>query len=206
MHHDPAVEAELHVEFIGISGWTGVVDEIDITLGLTGIMGVGFCSEEIIFRQRQQALRDITLEVSQVRRVSCSASAQNKSACSCGRVYVSQRVVWCLQGQFSTIMVSSARTSTKEFAQSLGGSDIVRAAHPRRLLYRNPVCHAAPHLLVRYRKINELYRIGLHGFMSPRTFSIRGAKGSAPFCRPDAPAGLIRFRSEGTPCPGRERP
>lgn len=118
MHHDPAVEAELHVEFIGISGWTCVVDEIDITLGLTGIMGVGFCLEEILFRQRQQALRDVSLEVSQVRRVSFSASAQNKTACSCGRVYVSQEVVWYLQGQFSTIVVSSARTSAKESAQS----------------------------------------------------------------------------------------
>lgn len=75
MHHDPAVEAELHVGFIGISGWTCVVDEIDITLGLTSIMGVGFCFEEIFSRQKQQALRDVSLEVSQVRRVSFSASA-----------------------------------------------------------------------------------------------------------------------------------
>ena len=171
MHHDPAVEAELHIEFIGIFGWTGVVDEIDITLGLTGTMGVGFCFEEILFRQRQQALRDITLEVSQVRRVSCSASAQNEAACSCGRVYVSQGVVWYLQGQYSTIVVSSTRTSARESAQSPVRSNAVRAALPRRLLYRNPVCHAAPHLLVSWRKINELCHIRLHGFMSPQTFS-----------------------------------
>ena len=118
MHHDPAVEAELHVEFIGISGWTGVVDEIDITLGLTGTMGAGFCLAQILFRQRQQAFRDVSLEVSQVRRVSFSASAQNKTACSCGRVYVSQGVVWYPQRQFSTIVVSSAITSAKYFAQS----------------------------------------------------------------------------------------
>ena len=146
MHHDPAVEAELHVEFIGISRWTCVVDEIDITLGLTGIVGVSFCFEEILFRQRQQALRDIALEVSQVDRVLFSALAQDKTACSCGRLYVSQGAVWGLRRQFSTTMVSSARTPAREFARSPVRSAASRAALPRRLLHRSRVCHAATRL------------------------------------------------------------
>ena len=159
MHHDPAVEAELHVEFIGISGWTCVVDEIDITLGLADIVGVSFCFEEILFRQRQQTRRDIGLEVFQVDRVLFSALAQDKTACSCGRLYVSQGVVWGLRRQFSTIMVSSARTPAREFARSPVRSAASRAALPRRLLHRSRVCHAATRLTKGTFPINGLYPV-----------------------------------------------
>ena len=119
-------------------------------------MGVSFCFEEILFRQREQALRDIALEVSQINGVLFSASAQGKTTCSCGRVYVSQGVVWYLQGQFSTIVVSSARSQARESQWSPVRSDAARAALRRRLLHRSRACHAATQIFRRAFAIKSL--------------------------------------------------
>lgn len=118
MHHDPAVEAEFHVEIIDPSIWSCVFDEIVITLGLTGSVRVSFCFSEIVFCEGKQTVFDLAVEVLQVRRVALSASTQDHIAFPYGRMYVLEGVVWCLRGQFSTNMVSCARTPARPAARS----------------------------------------------------------------------------------------
>ena len=124
-----------------------------------GSMGVSFRFQEIFFLQRQQTLRDIAFEVPQVCRVSFSAWAQDKTAVSCGRLYVLQGVVWRLRRQFSTIVVSFTRTPARGSARSPVRSDASRAALLRRLLHRSAVCHAATRLVRTAFPIKGLYPV-----------------------------------------------